>query len=127
MDRHNRRVKLKELQLEMIHAEANDKTIEVSPTYIQLPPEVDEFEKQIAQKKVIELSTPAYFNDQFDIFLFVKEKRTRGVADEYELRWLKEYEDFQENPKTPGWKRGLLQDDPYLAKHWGELNRSAGI
>lgn len=88
MDRHNRRARLKERQLDMINAEADRKTIEARPLHIELAPEVLEYEAREELKNTITIQTQKVFADEHEIYEdIMQRKKNEEFVSAYELQW----------------------------------------
>jgi putative transposase len=100
MERHKRRVSLKEKQLDLIHAEINDKTVEVLPTRIELSAEALAFmerEKEKEEQKKIDLEKPRLLTDQHEVRADIKRRVDAGeTVSAYELQWAADYDKSRE-------------------------------
>lgn len=96
---------------------------------VELPPEVLESEAiEAAKARPLPKADerPRYFADENEIYYFLSGLKSKGKADIVELQWIKDYEHMLDNPNKRDNKRGLMLDDPYLLKHWGRVQQTAG-
>lgn len=111
MDRHDRRAKLAERKLDMIHAEAEQQAIEVIPTHIELEPQVIAYQAQEAAKELERANAPKLPSTIQELYEDIREREIRGEASSYEIQWA---EDRSASLYLGSNKKvGLFKEDPY--------------
>lgn len=87
MKRHTTRVKNAQRHIDLMNAEADNKTIEVRPLHIELPAETIEYEVREEQKKITRLNAPKSFADEHEVYDDIRHREKEGLAYNYELQW----------------------------------------
>lgn len=109
-DRRQRRTKTLELRLDEVQAEGNP-AIDVLPTVIELPQEVEEFKvRQLERATALEESRQ-YFTDPGEVYADIRRREQSGQATAYESSWANDRQHSLENGK----RIGLYRDDPECA------------
>lgn len=120
MQRQNRRVKLKELQIDLINSEAQRDAIEIKPLTIELDAAVLEFESREEQKRIEKAAAPRIFNSAIELKEDIRERQKEGLASGYEIRWADDWDRSFGGDKVC--YIGLYKDDPYCAGRFNEEN-----
>jgi putative transposase len=87
MQRHSRRVKNKEKQLDLMNAEMDRKTLEIRPLHIDLDQETIDYEAREEQKRLEQVAAPKVFEDEHAVYDDIRERQQHGQASAYEIQW----------------------------------------
>ncbi|WP_198138268.1 Mu transposase C-terminal domain-containing protein [Pelobacter propionicus] len=119
MQRHSRRVKNKEKQLDMMNAELDRKTLEIRPLVMELDQATIDYEAREEQKRQAQLAAPKYFKDEHEFYNDVRERQREGLASAYETQWA----DDKDASYTGRGHVGLFKSDRYCEGRFKPENK----
>jgi len=109
LQRHDRRLKNKEKQIDLINAETDRKNIEIKASHKEIDQETADYERREEKKRQDMLAAPKYFADEHEVYDDIRERQRQGQASAYEIQWADD-KDASYTGKGPV---GLYQTDRY--------------
>ena len=109
LQRHDRRLKNKAKQIDLINAETDRKSIEIKATHKEIDQKTLDYETREERKRLAHLSAPKYFADEHEVYDDIRERQRQGQASAYEIQWA----DNKDASYTSQGPIGLYQTDRY--------------